>query len=157
MSTSPQADTSPAPRPIFWIFAFGLLGLALFLFVNLWLRGTESASTDPEDAARDELRIQNLADLRTQDAEQLDTYAWTDRDKGSVQIPIERAMALVIADLQASQPRPAYPIDPAAAAMQAQPDPDGLPTEPVTEEIAIEAVEILTAPVEPSEPTEATP
>jgi hypothetical protein len=147
-----STESPSASKPVFWIFLLGLVGLALFVLINAWLRGDETASTDPEDAARNELRIQNLADLRAEDTAKLETYAWVDQGKGEVQIPIDQAMALVISDLEESKPRPAYPVDPAAAAaMQANGDTAALPTEPVTVEVIEESVEILTAPVETPE------
>lgn len=111
--TSTVAPDSPKPR-IFGIFILGIIGLALFLFITNWLRSTTTASTDPEDPARDAERVKNLADLQAENQVKLTTYAWVDRAKGSVQIPLDQAMNLVIPVLNASKPRPAYPIDPAS-------------------------------------------
>lgn len=111
--TSTAVADSPKPS-IFGIFVIGIIGLALFFFITQWLRSTTTASTDPEDPARDAERVKNLADLRAEDQAKLTTYAWVDRAKGSVQIPLDQAMNLVIPTLNASKPRPAYPIDPAS-------------------------------------------
>ena len=40
-------------------------------------------------------------------------YGWADQAKGTVRIPLDRAMELTVAKLAAQgEPRPAYPIDP---------------------------------------------
>lgn len=44
------------------------------------------------------------------DAKSLTTYSWIDQNKGSVRIPIERAMALTLVDLAHKKPVPAGPI-----------------------------------------------
>lgn len=97
--------------PSLWpFFALGLLMLLLFWGANKWLIGSGASNPEPEEAARAELRIKNLADLRAENAQKLETYAWADRAKGTVQVPIAEAMKLVLSDLNASAPRPAYPV-----------------------------------------------
>ena len=40
-------------------------------------------------------------------------YGWADQAKGTVRIPLDRAMEMAVAKLSAQgEPRPAYPIDP---------------------------------------------
>lgn len=97
--------------PSLWpFFALGLLMLLLFWGANKWLIGSGASNPEPEEAVRAELRIKNLADLRTENVQKLETYAWADRAKGTVQIPIADAMKLILPDLNASAPRPAYPV-----------------------------------------------
>ncbi len=119
-ATIPGSRKAPSLWPF---FALGLLMLLLFWGVNKWLIGSGASNPEPEEAVRAELRIKNLADLRTENAQKLEKYAWVDRAKGTVQIPIAEAMKLVVPDLNASAPRPAYPVvvtpaapDPAAPA-----------------------------------------
>jgi hypothetical protein len=70
-----------------------------------------------------ELQTDDAADLKTfltRQRSQLDTYGWVDRDHGIIQIPVDRAMALVAAKGSAgfgpvgqpassSSPRPTQP------------------------------------------------
>jgi hypothetical protein len=108
MSSSNAHHRKP---PAHWLFVF--LGLALFLLFcggTLWLTGWTAGNAEPEEAARAALRIKTLADLRADNAKKLGEYAWVDRAKGSVQIPIQRAMERVLPELNASRPHAAYPI-----------------------------------------------
>ncbi len=65
-----------------------------------------------EDHDRREERLKVYAELQAENAQKLGTYAWIDRDKGLVQIPIDRAIALTIPELNAHPPAPAGPIVP---------------------------------------------
>lgn len=108
-----QPDTSnPAAsqKPVFWIFILALIGLTLFIGIANYLRGDGSSTLSPEDAARDEVRVKNLADLRAENESKLNAYAWVDRAKGKVQIPIQEAMKLVLAEIGGKKPAAAYPI-----------------------------------------------
>ncbi len=107
-------------RSIWPFFVFGLLLMALFLGVNFWLLRGDS-DPEPEEAARSEVRIKNLAELRADDQAKLTNYAWLDRAKGTVQIPIDQAMVLAATQLASSQPRPAYPVQPPVEAPAAAP------------------------------------
>ena len=93
-----------------WFFILGIGLIALFLLATNLFRGGSAATTTPEDPARDEVRIKNLADLQAENAKKLNEYAWVDRAKGSVQIPVNQAMTLVLAKLNATKPAPAYPV-----------------------------------------------
>lgn len=84
------------------------VGLAAFL----WFGGSTSASS-AEDAARAALRTKNLAELQAADHASLTTYGWTDRAKGIVRIPVDRAIELVIPELNARAPRSAAATTPA--------------------------------------------
>jgi hypothetical protein len=50
----------------------------------------------PIDTSRQEERRKNLAELQTQVAQQLDNYGWIDKTNGRVQLPIRRAMDLMV-------------------------------------------------------------
>jgi hypothetical protein len=71
------------------------------------------------------------------DQKTLGTYAWVDKNKGAVRIPIDRAMELTMADLSRRKPAPAYPIaasSPAAnAAAQAPASPTPAKPQPSPE------------------------
>jgi len=114
-------------------FLLGLLLLLLFWGVNMWLTHGVGGNVEPEEAQRAEVRVKNLAELRADNAKKLESYAWVDRAKGSVQIPISEAMKLVTAELASSQPRAAYPVaTPAPDAAQATPAPAATPVAPTT-------------------------
>ena len=91
-------------------FAWAMLMILLFLGATLWLTGWQGGDADPEEVQRAELRIKTLAELRADNAKKLESYAWVDRAKGSVQIPIGEAMKLVLADINKTQPQAAYPV-----------------------------------------------
>jgi hypothetical protein len=93
-----------------WFFILGIGLIALFLLATNLFRGGNAATTDPEDPARDAERVKNLADLQAENAKKLNEYAWVDRAKGSVQIPVNHAMTLVLAKLNATKPAIAYPV-----------------------------------------------
>lgn len=142
-ATSNQAASK---KPIFWIFFFALIGITLFVGITKYLRGDSSSDLYPEDAGRDEVRVKNLADLEAENQSKLLTYAWVDRAKGKVQIPIQDAMKLVLADIGSKKPAVAYPIAGVEAAPVA-PAATPAPAAPVVSEPAVK---------EPAAPKEAT-
>lgn len=155
-ATSYHEDSAGQKKPVFWIFVAALIGLGLFFGVNNLFFGKTVSTLNPEDPARDAERVKNLADLQAENQLKLETYAWVDQAKGSVQIPIAEAMKLVLADLNSKKPAPAYPVLDASgnplAAMTSSPkaaaEPvDNLPSEPVATSQATSNV--LAAPVEP--------
>ena len=119
-ATSNQAASK---KPVFWIFILALIGLTLFIGITNYLRGDGSTDLYPEDAGRDEVRVKNLADLRTENEAKLHGYAWVDRAKGKVQIPIQEAMKLVMAEIGGKKPAAAYPIVGADAPVVPAPQP----------------------------------
>ena len=107
--SNPTAKTGNPPG-LRSFFAWAMLLFLLFGGATLWLTGWQGGDADPEEAQRAELRIKTLAGLRADNAKKLESYAWVDRAKGSVQIPIAEAMKLVLADINKAQPRAAYPV-----------------------------------------------
>ena len=90
------------------VLAGGLLLLLLFVLAVRLLTGL--APVPDEDAARAAERAKAYADLQAENAKKLENYAWVDKAKGTVQIPIERAMELAIAELNSKKPTAAGPI-----------------------------------------------
>lgn len=155
-ATSHHEGSAGQKKPVFWIFVAALIGLGLFFGANTLFFGKTSSTLDPEDPARDAERVKNLADLLAENEIKLNTYAWVDQAKGSVQIPVNEAMKLVIASLNAKRPAPAYPVlDSAGNPLPASsPIPsaavdaaDSLPSEPVA--TSQPSSNVLAAPVEP--------
>jgi len=68
-------------------------------------------------------RLKNLADLNSGNQKILTEYHWVDKSRGVVGIPIDRAMDLVLVQLQTNKPHPAEPVNPPVAA-----PPQGTPT-----------------------------
>ena len=119
----------------------------------MYFLAKSNADLNPEDPARDAERIKNLADLKAENEIKLNTYAWVDQAKGSVQIPIADAMKLVLADLNAKKPAPAYPVldasgKPLPASTPAADAADSLPSEPAA--TSQTSSNVLAAPVEPA-------
>jgi hypothetical protein len=124
MSTATSINEARKPPGLWLFFLLALVLLLVFWAGSAWLTSWAAGNAEPEEAARAELRIKNLAELRADNAKKLDSYAWIDRAKGSVQIPITEAMKLVVARINDSQPRAAYPVaTPAPSATPAPPAP----------------------------------
>ena len=107
--SNPAAKIRKAPA-LWLFFALAMVLLVLFWGATIWLTRGQGGDADPEEALRAEFRAKTLAELRADNAKKLESYAWVDRAKGSVQIPITEAMKLVLADINNIQPRPAYPV-----------------------------------------------
>lgn len=122
------------PKPLWLVLAGGFALLLLFVIAVRLLTGL--APAPDEDAARAAERAKAYQELQTENAQKLEKYAWLDKAKGTVQIPIERAMELAIAELNSKRPAPAGPIStPApspAASPEATPSPAASPS-PVAE------------------------
>jgi len=100
--------TPPAPRPVsgFAIFAFFVLFSAFGLLAEkLYFphRPAEPQNEAPEHLPKDMAwrathasRRAYLVDLKQKQAEQAATYGWVDKDKKIVQLPIGRAMTLIV-------------------------------------------------------------
>jgi hypothetical protein len=94
----------------FWILAI-MVGVAFLvkpLYDLLVVRGIETqtpaayvADTDPEALRPPAPRLQarpevDLAEFRAQEDAILGSYAWVEKDRGVVRIPVEEAMRLVV-------------------------------------------------------------
>lgn len=104
-----------------WPLFVGVLVLFLVFAVATKLLVGLTPSGADEDAARIAERLKAREELDTQNKQRLETYAWVDKAKGSVQIPIAQAMELTVAGMAGQQPRPAGPIVPAATPAPAEP------------------------------------
>src|SRR5260370_39954013 len=84
------------------------VGLAIFLV-------SQRGNIPTVDEQTAEVRLKNLAELNAENQKILTRYHWIDKNKGVVGIPINRAMDLVGAQLQASKPQASGPINPPAS------------------------------------------
>jgi hypothetical protein len=86
-----------------------LVMILLFLgLVGLLVMQREHVQT--YDDIRKEHRLKNLAELNGENERILTQYHWVDKAKGVVGIPIDRAMSLVLTELQSVRPQAAGPI-----------------------------------------------
>ena len=92
------------------VLLFALFGLLVLAIIGPSPRGSNYEET------RAKKRMENLKTTREDGEKALNTYAWIDKNKGTVRIPISRAMELTTTDLSKQKPAPAGPI----AAPQAQ-------------------------------------
>src|ERR1700733_4002250 len=103
------------------IIVTGLVMVLLFCVFVLFLVSQGQSIPDVEEV-KAQTRLKNLADLNLENQKILTQYRWIDKSKGVVGIPIDRAMDLVLVQLQSSQRHPAGPIN-TPAAPQASPTP----------------------------------
>jgi len=97
---------SPAPFST-WVGV--VLLFALFGVIVVAVIGPGPRS-DTYERMRAEERVKKLKDVRDEEAKALTSYAWIDKSKGTVRLPIDRAMELTVADLANKKPASAYPI-----------------------------------------------
>ncbi len=86
-----------------------VLLFALFGVIVLAIIGPSPRGSDYEET-RAKKRMENLKTSREDADKALNTYAWIDKNKGVVRIPISRAMELTIAQLAQQKPAAAGPI-----------------------------------------------
>jgi len=97
---------SPAPFST-WVgvvLLFALFGAIVVAVIGPTPRG------DDYERVRAESRIKKFLDLRDEENKALSSYAWVDKTKGTVRLPIDRAMELTVADLANKKPAVAYAI-----------------------------------------------
>jgi hypothetical protein len=123
-------ETASHPKRLWPILLAGFVLIFLFALAVKLLFVANPPAPD-EDAARAAERSKALEELNAENAQKLTTYAWVDKAKGQVQIPIERAMELTIVELNSRPPAPAGPIAapaPEAPAPEAAPAPAAEPS-----------------------------
>jgi hypothetical protein len=99
------------PRSVFgaWlgvVLLFAIFGLFVWAVMGMMPRG------DNYEQKRATARFEKLKTVRDEANKALHGYAWVDKAKGTVRVPIERAMELTVADLSQKKPAPANPIAP---------------------------------------------
>jgi hypothetical protein len=97
---------SPAPFST-WVgvvLLFALFGAIVVAVIGPTPRG------DNYEQTRAEARAKKLKDARDEESKALTSYAWIDKNKGTVRLPINRAMELTVADLANKKPAAAYAI-----------------------------------------------
>lgn len=86
---------------------------ALFAAFVQWMLNSGDRESFDEEAIRAKQRYDILAKIQEENKNLTTGYAWADQAKGTVRIPLDRAMELTVQKLAAQgEPRPAYPVDP---------------------------------------------
>ncbi len=111
-----------------------VLLFALFGVVVLAIIGPSPRGSDYEET-RAKKRMENLKTSHEDADKALNTYAWINKNKGVVRIPISRAMELTIAQLAQQKPAAAGPIT-TPEAQAASPAPAGSPQPGATQPAA---------------------
>ena len=91
-------SNSSSARPASLVSVLAIMGcLALFLLLVYVAYLPKQTGPFIGDGVRTpEERMKNLADLRANEAQHAQTYAWIDQQAGQVQLPIQRAMELTV-------------------------------------------------------------
>jgi hypothetical protein len=105
-------DTLTHPEQPRFLLAAWMWAALLFVFfgviVAIAFAAMPRGSTYEEDRAK--ARAEKLKIAEEEWNKTAESYGWVDKEKGVVHIPIHRAMALELGDLQAKKTAPAGPI-----------------------------------------------
>jgi hypothetical protein len=127
-----------------------VLLFALFGVIVLAIIGPSPRGSDYEET-RAKKRMENLKTSREDADKALNTYAWIDKNKGLVRIPIGRAMELTIAQLAQQKPAAAGPIA-TPETQAASPAPAGSPQPSATQPAASPSPAAQSSPPAPASP-----
>ncbi len=120
MDPAPSSNAPARTKSIWPMFAAVLVLFVLFAAVVQWMLRVGNREVFDEEAIRSVQRYEILKKVTDQNAALTTGYAWEDRAKGIVRIPLDRAMELAVAKLAAQgAPKPAYPVDPAVSLVSA--------------------------------------
>jgi hypothetical protein len=86
------------------VLLFALFGVIVLAIIGPMPRGSDYEET------RAKKRMEKLKSVREEAETALNSYAWVDKNKGVVRVPISRAMELMTAELAKQKPAPAGPI-----------------------------------------------
>jgi len=112
MSAAPHS-TAPREKSIWPMFVGAFVLFVLFALAVQWMLGSGDKASYDEEAIRAKERYDILAKIQEENKNLTTGYGWADQAKGTVRIPLDRAMELTVAKLAAQgEPRPAYPVDP---------------------------------------------
>ncbi len=108
----PNDETLAHPEQPRFLLSSWLWAVTLFVFFGAIVAITFGAmhrGAAYEDK-RAEVRTEKLKAAREEWNAKINQYGWADKEKGIAHIPVQRAMELEMADLQAKKPVPAGPI-----------------------------------------------
>lgn len=105
--------SSAKSKSIWPMFAGAFVLFALFAVFVQWMLNSGDRESFDEDAIRAKQRYEILKKVQDENNGLTTGYAWADRAKGTVRIPLERAMELAVTELSArGEPKPAGAVDP---------------------------------------------
>jgi len=88
------------------VLLFAIFGLFVWAVMGAMPRG------DNYEGKRAQARVEKLKVASEEAQTALNGYGWVDKEKGTVRLPIHRAMELSVAELAQKKPAPANPIAP---------------------------------------------
>jgi hypothetical protein len=103
-NTEQSQSSAPFSTWVGVVLLFALFGAIVVAVIGPTPRG------DSYEQMRAEARTKKLKGAREEDSKALTSYAWIDKNKGTVRLPIDRAMELTVVDLANKKPAPAYAI-----------------------------------------------
>jgi hypothetical protein len=105
---------SPAKSKSIWPMFIGTFVLfALFAVFVQWMLNSGDRAAFDEEGIRAKERYEILQKVTDENSNLTTGYAWADRAKGTVRIPLDRAMEIALQKLSAQgEPKPAGPVDP---------------------------------------------
>src|SRR5947208_10393296 len=107
MANTDQIGTQSSAPFSTWVgvvLLFALFGAIVVAVIGPTPRG------DTYERMRAEARAKKLKDARDEESKALTSYSWIDKNKGTVRLPIDRAIELTVADLANKKPAAAYAI-----------------------------------------------
>lgn len=141
------------------VLLFALFGVIVLAIIGPMPRGSDYEET------RARKRMENLKTAREDAEKSLHTYAWVDKNRGVVRIPISRAMELTIAVLAQKKPVAAGPIatpppaqaSPASAAIPAASPAPAASKPGATQAAGSPSASVPSGPASPPSQTAASP
>ncbi|PTY06605.1 hypothetical protein DB347_11235 [Opitutaceae bacterium EW11] len=91
-------------RTSVWVTAAAIIGgFVIFVLILTVAYLPNQAEPIPQGTKTPAERLQALTELRAKEQKVATSYAWIDQQKGTVQLPTERAMELTIEELKAKK------------------------------------------------------
>lgn len=113
MDQATSNNAATRSKSIWPMFAGAIVLFLLFAGFVQWMRAATDRAAFDEEAIRAAQRYEILAKVKDDNAKLTTGYAWVDQAKGTVRIPLDRAMDLAVKKLSSQgRPHAAYPVDP---------------------------------------------
>jgi hypothetical protein len=142
MANPTQIHKASLGLHFFWgVFAFTLFGALVIVWFRL------AAPQQSYDDKRKAQRLEKLKALQLEDQKKLTSYAWADKSKGVVRIPVAEAMKVALLELRSK------PVQ--ASAVKAEPPPLNTPLQQAAAPAAAPAASPAASPG--ASPTAASP
>jgi hypothetical protein len=124
-STESSHAPAPARQPsLFWTVVWGYIMLTIFIVFVMFFIGRDAFAFENAEVVREKERIKIREDVLAAAKKELNEGpTWISKEKGTIRLPINEAMAATIERLKIKKPRAANPIETPAAAPAAAPAP----------------------------------